>query len=79
MEIQPQNPEFRNIPENFHPVCAYEMKYQKSQYLQLSWNHSILRGLSVVLSHCECSQIFSQYLQLRGSVPEINLILNQSE
>ena len=25
MESQPQNPEFRNNPENFHP-CIYNMK-----------------------------------------------------
>ena len=29
MESQPQNPEFRNIPENFHPciVCIVVKKF----------------------------------------------------
>ena len=28
MESQPQNPEFRNIPETFHPLeCVYELAH----------------------------------------------------
>ena len=29
MESQPQNPEFRNNPENFHPMGVYGQRYKK--------------------------------------------------
>ena len=34
MESQPQDPEFRNIPETFHPLeCVYERFWYVSHYL----------------------------------------------
>ena len=29
MESQPENPEFRNIPENFHPCEQYCLQYMQ--------------------------------------------------
>ena len=40
MESQPQNPEFRNNPENFHP-CLQHWKVKHILYL-LGRTHSIL-------------------------------------
>ena len=30
MESQPQNPEFRNYPENFHLRCYDEVSYKRT-------------------------------------------------
>ena len=30
MESQPQNPEFRNNPENFHPCLKYRLEFRVS-------------------------------------------------
>ena len=49
MESQPQNPEFRNNPENFHP-CIYEIF---SYYSSISYAVSAQRnhlGEAILLS-----------------------------
>ena len=33
MESQPQNPEFRNNPENFHP-CRSDQTYLEKRYIR---------------------------------------------
>ena len=36
MESQPQNPEFRNKPENFHPCCWPMSQYRMQLFYMLS-------------------------------------------
>ena len=42
MESQPQNPEFWNNPENFHP-CKTHFKYLLSKWIHCAHNHNILQ------------------------------------
>ena len=42
MKSQPQNPEFRNNPENFHP-CKTHFKYLLSKWIHCAHNHNILQ------------------------------------
>ena len=45
MESQPQNPEFRNKPENFHPCHPHLNKYNSSK-------------MHVMVSSIQCNQEF---------------------
>ena len=38
MESQPQNPEFRNNPENFHP-CIFNVNYLVTSKLLIEWQN----------------------------------------
>ena len=40
MESQPQNPEFRINPENFH-LCAYDLK---NLYIKYARPHSVIKS-----------------------------------
>ena len=47
MESQPQNPEFRNNPENFHPIFAsqgYQVHFVPYAYILLSDKSPVYLG-----------------------------------
>ena len=54
MESQPQNPEFRNNPENFHPCIHPYLMYVSSNS-----SGETVHIHSLCLVHC-CLQIFRQ-------------------
>ena len=42
MESQPQNPEFRNDPENFHPCCPYKKFWVP--YKDGGWAYHVIKS-----------------------------------
>ena len=56
MESQPQNPELRNIPENFHPCyCEKETSYPENL-------HSCMRGSRIFWMRGSNSGVFFFFL-----------------
>ena len=54
MERQPQNPEFRNNPENFHP-CNHDFRIQSDIFLNLV-DHTLTLRIRKPLNEYFCKQ-----------------------
>ena len=76
MESQPQNPEFRNNPENFHS-CTYWVKIQhflKSQTLVIQrLKHAVCLQKILTISSLDC-QLSLEYLKINQRAVIIRLI-----
>ena len=68
MESQPQNPEFRIYPENFHPCCfEFEIRCDSQLPVQLQRLH-VVQMLKVWMYHVQRNLLNSRQRNTKGII-----------